>query len=78
MPGANLRKIMSEVPRALEVVARDDKDLVPMGRKPLTPSKAFRKQGEFLARVVDGHRELDDNAADVVRSYLDAYHARYR
>ena len=76
MPGANLRKIMSEVPRALEIVSHDDRDSVPVGRKKISPARAFKKQGEYLAKVITGERELDDGAADVVRQYLEAHHAR--
>lgn len=76
MPGANLRKIMGEVPRALEIVAHDDKDQTALGRKRISPAKAFQKQGEYLAGVIRGDTLLDDSAADVVRQYLEAHHAR--
>lgn len=76
MPGANLRKIMGEVPRAMEVVSHDDKDQTPLGRKKISPAKAFQKQGEYLAGVIRGDVLLDDSAADVVRQYLEAHHAR--
>jgi hypothetical protein len=78
MAGANLRKIMSEVPRALEIVSHDDKDQMPIGRKRISPARALQRQGEFLARVVAGERELDDGAADVVRQFMEAHHARNR
>lgn len=78
MAGANLRKIMSEVPRALEIVSHDDKDQTPIGRKKISPAKVSKKQGEYLAKVVSGETPLDDSAADVVRAYLEAHHARNR
>ena len=76
MPGANLRKIMSEVPRAMEIVSHDDKDQTPIGRKKISPAKAFQRQGEYLAKVVAGDVLLDDSAADVIRQYMEAHHAR--
>lgn len=76
MPGANLRQIMKETPRALEVVAHDDKDQPPIGRKKLSPAKVREKRGSYLAEVLSGKRPLDDEAADVIRSYLDDFHAR--
>lgn len=76
MAGANLRKIMSEMPRALEIVSHDDKDQTPIGRKKISPARAFKKQGEYLAKIVAGETELDDSAADVVRQYMEAFHAR--
>jgi len=76
MPGANLRKIMGETPRALEIVAHDDKGAVPLGRRKISPARVSRKQGDYLAGLVAGERQLDDDAADVVRQYLEAHHAR--
>ena len=78
MPGANLRKIMGEVPRALEIVAHDDKDSVPLGRKKISSARASKKQGEYLAKLVRGEHVLDDTSADVVRQFLEAHHARSR
>jgi hypothetical protein len=69
---------MSEVPRALEIVAHDDKDHAPIGRKRISPAKIHKNQGEFLNRVVSGDFPLDDGAAEVIREYLDAHHARVR
>lgn len=78
MAGANLRKIMSEVPRALEIVSHDDKDQSPLGRKRISSQAALKKQGEYLSGLVAGDRLLDESAADVVRQYLEAHHARNR
>jgi hypothetical protein len=60
----------------MEVVSHDDKDQTPLGRKKISPAKAFQKQGEYLAGVIRGDVLLDDSAADVVRQYLEAHHAR--
>jgi hypothetical protein len=77
MAGANLRKIMGEVPRAMEIVSHDDKGLVPVGRRKISPAKSFQKQGEYLAKVVRGETPLDETSADVVRQFLEAHHARH-
>lgn len=76
MPGANLRQIMREVPRALEIVAHDDKDQSPIGRKRISPKRAFDRQGEYVSRILAGNVVLDDQAADVIRQYLGTHHAR--
>jgi len=73
---ANLRKIMSEVPRAFEVISHDDKDQVPIGRKKISPARVHERQGNYLSKVVSGDVVLDDQAAEVVRQYLGAHHAR--
>jgi hypothetical protein len=73
---ANLRKIMKETPRALEVVTHDDKDLVPMGRKKISRARSTQRQADYLNKVMRGDILLDEQAADVVRQYLDAHHAR--
>lgn len=78
MAGANLRRIMTEVPRALEIISHDDRDQAPIGRKKISPAKITKNQGEYLNRVVSGDFPLDDSAADVVRQFLDAHHARVR
>lgn len=78
MAGANLRHIMTEVPRALEVISHDDQNLAPIGRKKVSPARTRQRQGEFLSKLVSGDHVLDESAADVVRQYLDAHHARVR
>jgi hypothetical protein len=67
---------MSEVPRALEVVAHDDKDLLPLGRKKIGPREAQDRQADYVRQVASGQLPLDQDAADVIREYLDAHHAR--
>jgi len=71
-----MRKIMGEVPRALEVVAHDDQDLLPMGRKKVSRPESNRRTEEFVAGVANGQIPLDDQAAEVIKHYLDQYHAR--
>ena len=73
---ANMRKIMGEVPRALEVVAHDDKDSLPLGRKKISPKIQNARTEQYLAGVVNGDIPLDDSSAEVIRQYLDAHHAR--
>ena len=73
---ANMRKIMGEVPRALEVVAHDDRDQPPVGRKKVSPMTQRSRQEDYLAQVVDGQIPLDADSAEVVKQYLDAHHAR--
>jgi len=75
---ANLRKLMQEVPRPLEIVAHDDKGSLPLGRKAISRAKAMERQGSFLNHLAQGKVPLDDAAADTLRAYLDAHHARSR
>ena len=73
---ANMRKIMGEVPRPLEVVAHDDRDSIPIDRKKVSPTTRNQRTEQYLANVADGTIPLDDDAAKVVKEYLDAHHAR--
>ena len=73
---ANMRKIMGEVPRALEIVAHDDRDLSPLGTKKVSKQETQRRQQAMLSDVVSGQAPLDQQAAEVVREYLDGHHAR--
>jgi len=73
---ANLRKIMTETPRALEIISHDDRDQVPIGRKKISRTKVHQNQAEYINKVLRGDVLLDDQAAGVVRDYLDAHHAR--
>lgn len=75
---ANLRKIMQEVPRPLEIIAHDDKHSLPIGRKSISRTKAMERQGDFLNQLAQGKVPLDDAAADTLRTYLDAHHQRTR
>ena len=71
-----MRKIMSEVPRALEVVAHDDQDSQPLGRKRVPRTEASSRTERYVAGVANGQIPLDEQAAEVIRQYLDAHHAR--
>ena len=73
---ANMRKLMQEVPRPLEVIAHDDRDLLPIGRKKVSPSQQRTRMEAYLANVVSGDVPLDETSAQVIREYLDAHHAR--
>lgn len=73
---ANMRKIMGEVPRPLEIQAHDDKDLLPIGRKKVSRAETSRRTEQYLNAVASGQVPLDGNAAQVIKEYLDAHHAR--
>ena len=73
---ANMRKIMGEVPRALEVVAHDDRDRAPLGHQNVGRRERSRRQEAYISGVVSGASPLDGQAAEVIRDYLDDYHAR--
>jgi hypothetical protein len=64
------------VPRALEVVAHDDQDQTPLGRKKVGKTESKSRQEQYLAGVVGGQIPLDEQASEVIRQYLDAHHAR--
>lgn len=73
---ANMRKIMGEVPRALEVVAHDDQDQMPIDRKKVSRPESNRRIEQYVAGVANGQIPLDDQSAEVIKQYLDAHHAR--
>jgi hypothetical protein len=67
---------MQEVPRPLEVIAHDDQDLLPIGRKKVSSKLSRARMEAYLANVVSGEVPLDDTSAEVIKEYLDAHHAR--
>jgi hypothetical protein len=71
-----MRKIMGEVPRGMEVIAHDDRDLAPLGRQKVSRTELNRRQQAYLGGVVSGDSPLDQQAAEVIRQYLDNHHAR--
>ena len=73
---ANMRKLMGEVPRAMEVVSHDDRDQLPMGRKKVSRPESNRRTEQYLAQVVSGQIPLDEQSAEVIKQYLDQHHAR--
>lgn len=75
---ANLRRLMTEVPRAFEVISHDDQNEVPLGRKKIGPARQREKRGGYISEILSGQKPLDDMGADVIRDYLDDFHARTR
>ena len=73
---ANMRKIMGEVPRPMEVVAHDDRDSLPLDRKKVSQTTQNQRTQQYLAGLADGTIPLDDDSAQVLKEYLDAHHAR--
>lgn len=73
---ANMRKIMGEVPRGMEVIAHDDRDLAPLGRQKVGRQELMRRQQAMISGVVSGEAPLDEQAAEVIRQYLDGHHAK--
>ena len=73
---ANMRKLMQEPPRPMEVISHDNQDQLPLGRKPVSSNVQRARTEAYLAGVVNGDIPLDDSSAEVIREYLDAHHAR--
>ena len=73
---ANMRKLMQEVPRGLEVVSHDDKWQLPIGRKKISPRLQNQRMESYLAGIVSGDVPLDERSAEVIKEYLNAHHAR--
>jgi hypothetical protein len=57
-------------------VAHDDQDQTPLGRKKISPRTQNARTEQYLAGLVSGQIPLDEQAAEVVKQYLDAHHAR--
>jgi hypothetical protein len=73
---ANMRKLMEGVPRPMEIMAHDERNQTPMGRRRVSRPEQNRRTEAYLAGVVGGDIPLDDTSAEVIREYLDAHHAR--
>lgn len=73
---ANMRKLMGEVPRPMEIEAHDSQDQIPIGRKKIPRAQATDRTQQYLGQVASGAIPLDEQSAEVIRQYLDAHHAR--
>jgi len=70
--GANLRKIRGEIPRAFEVVSRDDaKDKDP-SRKKISRSEAARRLEPIMGLVASGDVPMDTQTAEALAAYLES------
>lgn len=73
---ANLRKIMGEVPRPLEVAFRDAKDSLPVGRTRVSARDQAKRAEPLMAMIASGDVPLDEHSAQLVAAYLEQHHAR--
>lgn len=47
-----------------------------MGRRKVSRQELNQRQQSYLSNVVDGSQPLDEQAAEVVRDYLENFHAK--
>lgn len=71
---ANFRKLMGEVPRSLEVQARDGKGEMPIGRTRVSDRELARRVEPMLALVASGDIPLDDNLSRAFAAYVESKH----
>lgn len=78
MPG-NLRKIMDEVPRPLQLYAKVPKDeRLPLGSKEVSEPEVMRRLEPLMGLIANGDVPLDDTAAKAVAQYANGFHKRAR
>lgn len=74
---ANMRKLMGEVPRSLEIAARDAKDApAPIGRESLSRKEVARRVEPLLGMLAHGDIPLDPNLAKAFAAYVEETNAR--
>lgn len=74
----NFRKIMQEVPRPLEVAARDARGEYPIGQRPISERKAMAQLEPLMGLLARGDVPLDETAARAVATYVGGFHKRVR
>jgi hypothetical protein len=78
MPG-NLRKLMTEVPRPLQLYARVPKDeRAPIGSELISEPEQMRRLEPLMGLIARGDVPLDDTAARAVAAYANGFHKRAR
>ena len=78
MPG-NLRKIMVEVPRPLEIYSKVPKEeRVPLGHKEVSEPEQMRRLEPLMGLIARGDVPLDETAARAVAAYANGFHKRAR
>jgi len=78
MPG-NLRALMNEVPRPLQIVARDSiKEQHPLNSKPISERETMARLEPLMGLIAAGHVPLDQHAARAVATYVNGFHKRAR
>lgn len=78
MPG-NLRKLMDEVPRPLQIYSKVPKEEQhPIGTRPVTEPETMRRLEPLMGLIARGDVPLDDTAARAVAQYANGFHKRAR
>lgn len=73
---ANLQKIMSEVPRPLEIAAKDYAHEGRRDRKKLPKAEVARRLEPLIGLIASGEIPLDEHAAKAISTYIEEHHAR--
>ena len=78
MPG-NLRKLMGETPRPLELYDKVPKEeRTPIGQQPISEREQMRRLEPLMGLIARGDIPLDDTAARAVAAYANGFHRRAR
>jgi hypothetical protein len=73
---ANMTRIMQEVPRALELSAKDYADEGPLGRKKLSRKQVAQRVEPIMGLIASGDIPLDEHSAKAIAAYVEEHHAR--
>jgi hypothetical protein len=71
---ANVKKLMSEVPRGLEIAARHPDP--PLHRQPTRRKEVAQRVEPLLGALANGEIPLDDHLARAFAAYVEEHHAR--
>jgi len=78
MPG-NLRRLMDEVPRPLQIVAKDAaKEPGPLNTEPISERETMARPEPLMGLLAAGQVPLDDTSARAVAAYVNGFHKRAR
>lgn len=76
---ANLRKLMGEKPRPLELMAKESRDSpAPIGQQPIGWKEQQGRLEPLMGLIASGDIPLDDTSARAIKTYIDGMDQRAR
>ena len=69
---ANLRKLMGEVPRPMQIMAAEARDEpAPIGQTPISAGEQRARLEPLMGLIASGDLPLDETAARAIKTYID-------
>lgn len=76
---ANMRKLMREMPRPLQIAANEARDEpAPIGQQPISSREQRARLEPLMGLIAKGDIPLDDTTARAIQTYIDGMDQRAR